>query len=121
MDKIFIEGILTRCIIGVHEAERTEPQEVFISVELSVDLSKPGKSDKFEDTIDYSSLKNRILKMAESSEYRLIEALAERTAEICLENPLVSEVKVTVKKPSALRFVNTVGVEINRRNKNEDL
>lgn len=121
MDKIFIKDILARCIIGVREVERAETQEVFISVELSVDLAKPGKSDRFEDTVDYSSLKNRILKMAESSEYYLIEALAERTAEVCLENPLVSKVKVTVKKPSALRFVNTVGVEISRRNNNEDL
>ncbi|MEN6371706.1 MAG: dihydroneopterin aldolase [Armatimonadota bacterium] len=115
MDRVFIDDILARCIIGVRDYERKEPQEILISVSLSVDLSKPGKSDDFEDTVDYSLLKDCILEMAESSRFYLIEALAERTAEICLENPMVKEATVTVKKPSALRFVRTVGVEITRK------
>lgn len=119
MDKIFIEGIRARCIIGVRENERRNLQEILISVTLSVDLNKAGRSDKFEDTVDYSSLRNRILEAAESSHFYLIEALAEHTAEICLENPSVREVKVTVEKPSVLRFVRTVGVEIVRGREQE--
>ncbi len=52
--------------------------------------------------------------MAERSEYFLVEALAERVAEICLEDGRVAQVQVTVEKPAALRFARTVAVEIER-------
>ena len=53
--------------------------------------------------------------MAEGSSYRLIEALAERVAEICLSRPGVRAARVPVEKPAALRFARTVAVEITRR------
>jgi dihydroneopterin aldolase len=52
--------------------------------------------------------------MAESSQYFLIEALAERIAEICLGRSDVLRAHVTVEKPAALRFTRTVAVEITR-------
>jgi dihydroneopterin aldolase/D-erythro-7,8-dihydroneopterin triphosphate epimerase len=52
--------------------------------------------------------------MVEGSRFHLAEALAERIADICLENEAVQQVQVTVEKPSALRFARSVGVEITR-------
>jgi FolB domain-containing protein len=114
MDRILIEDLAVRCIIGVNADERREKQDVVINVALSADLSKAGRSDDFGDAVDYRSIKKRILSMAESSQFYLVEALAERVAEICLENPLVEQAQVTVEKPSALRFARSVGVEITR-------
>ena len=114
MDRILIEDLLVRCIIGVNDDERTEKQDVVINIALSADLRAAGKSDRFEDAIDYRSIKKSILHEVEASQYYLVEALAERVAEICLENPGVKIAEVTVEKPSALRFARSVGVEITR-------
>jgi FolB domain-containing protein len=114
MDRILIRDLLVRCIIGIDEAERREKQDVVINIALSTDLSQPGRSDRFEDAVDYRSIKKRILSVVEKSEYYLVEALAERIAQVCLENPAVQEAQVTVEKPSALRFARSVGVEITR-------
>lgn len=114
MDKILIKDLLVRCILGVTDEERREKQDVVINLVLAADLSRPGKSDRFEDTIDYSALKKRIIADIEQSQYHLLEALAERIAEICLENTSVQQVQVTVEKPSALRFARSVGIEITR-------
>jgi dihydroneopterin aldolase/D-erythro-7,8-dihydroneopterin triphosphate epimerase len=114
MDRILIEDLAVRCIIGVNAEERREKQDVMINVALSADLSKAGRSDDFGDAVDYRSIKKRILSMAEASQFYLVEALAERVAEICLENPLVEQAQVTVEKPSALRFARSVGVQITR-------
>jgi len=114
MDRILIKDILARCVIGVEEDERRDRQDVVINLVLHVDLRKAGKTDKFSDTVDYRSIKKRILAMAESSEYCLVEALAERIAEICLEDERVVQAQVTVEKPSALRFARSVGVELIR-------
>lgn len=114
MDRILIEDLAVRCIIGVNADERREKQDVVINVALSADLSKAGRSDDFDDAVDYRGIKKRIFSMAEASQFYLVEALAERVAEICLENPLVEQAQVTVEKPSALRFARSVGVEITR-------
>jgi dihydroneopterin aldolase/D-erythro-7,8-dihydroneopterin triphosphate epimerase len=114
MDRILIKDLLVRCIIGVSEEERREKQDVVINVALSADLLSAGKSDRFEDAIDYRTVKKRIITMVEGSRFHLAEALAERIADICLENEAVQQVQVTVEKPSALRFARSVGVEITR-------
>lgn len=114
MDRILIKDLLARCIIGVSEEERREKQDVVINVALTTDVRKAGRSDRFEDATDYRSIKKRIFSTVESSQCYLLEALAERIADICLENPAVEQVQVTVEKPSALRFARSVGVEITR-------
>jgi FolB domain-containing protein len=115
MDRILISDLLVRCIIGVNDDERREKQDVVINLSISVDLGKAGKSDRFEDTVDYRELKRRIMAMAEISHFYLVEALAEAIAALCLEHAAVSEVQVRVEKPLALRFARTVGVEITRK------
>lgn len=115
MDRILIRDLRARCILGINEDERREKQDVVINLVLSADLRKPGRSDQFEDAVDYRSLKKRILAMVENSQYYLVERLAERVAEMCLEHhPAVRRAQVTVEKPSALRFARSVGVEITR-------
>ncbi len=118
MDRILISDLRARCIIGVNDEERREKQDILINVTIFADLLKAGKSDRFEDTVDYRAIKKQILKMVEASRFHLVEALAEVVAKICLKNPMVSEVRVRVEKPSALRFARSVGVEIRRKQEN---
>jgi dihydroneopterin aldolase/D-erythro-7,8-dihydroneopterin triphosphate epimerase len=115
MDHILIRDLLVRCIVGVREEERREKQDVLINLWLSVDLRAAGASDRLEDTVDYSSLKKRILSHVEGSKYLLLEALAQSVAKICLDELAVRRAKVRVEKPTALRFARSVGVEIVRR------
>lgn len=114
MDRILISDLQARCIIGVNDEERREKQDVLINISLTADLRKAGKSDRFEDTVDYRAIKKRVLQIAESSSYHLVEALAEAIAETCLVHPSVKMAQVRVEKPLALRFARTVGVEITR-------
>jgi D-erythro-7,8-dihydroneopterin triphosphate epimerase len=114
-DRIFIRDLVIRCIIGVDEQERQEKQDVVIHLTLDVDLRKAGQTDALSDSVDYSALKKRIVLVAESSQYRLIEALAQRIAQECLTYERVDCVRVAVEKPGALRLARTVGVEIVRR------
>ena len=116
-DRILISDLSVRCIIGVNEDERREKQDVLINLAITADLSKAGKSDRFEDTVDYRAIKKEILRMVEDSSYHLVEALAEAIADLCLGYPGVLDVQVRVEKPTALRFARSVGVEITRTRK----
>jgi D-erythro-7,8-dihydroneopterin triphosphate epimerase len=115
LDRIFIRDLEIRCVIGVEEQERREKQGVVAQIELQVDLRRAGKTDALVDSVDYSKLKRQILEATENSQYRLIEALAQRIADECLRHQRIECVRVVVEKPGVLRFARTVGVEIVRR------
>jgi len=115
MDRIVISDLLIRCIIGIRDDERKEKQDVLINLILDVDLRKAGKSDRIEDSVDYRALNKQIMSMAENSQFYLVEALAQSVANICLSHPGVTEARVRVEKPAALRFARSVGVEITRK------
>lgn len=117
MDRILIQDLLVSCIIGVNEEERHRKQDVMINLALMTDLSGAGKSDRFEDTVDYRAIKKQVMALAENSQFSLIEALAEAVAGLCLKNAAISAVTVRVDKPGALRFAKSVAVEIERARK----
>jgi D-erythro-7,8-dihydroneopterin triphosphate epimerase len=115
VDKIVIRDIALRCIIGIYPEERREKQDVVITVTLNCDLTRAGATDDFQDTVDYKAVKQAIVGLVESSEFQLVEALAQAIANACLAFDRVEQVDVTVEKPGALRFARTVAVEISRK------
>jgi FolB domain-containing protein len=115
MDRILIKDLLVRCIIGINDDERRDKQDVVINVILLADLQRAGRTDRLTHSVDYRAIKKRIFTVVEASSFFLIEALAERIADLCLNDSFVQEVTVLVEKPSALRFARSVGVEITRR------
>jgi FolB domain-containing protein len=113
-DTLIIRDLLVRTVIGVTEEERRDKQDVLISVALETDTAAPGKSDDIADAVNYRTITKRILALAEKNAYHLIERFAEEIAGICLEEPRVAGVRVTVEKPGALRFARSVCVTIER-------
>lgn len=115
MDRILIRDLGARCLIGINDEERRAKQEVVINLALYADLRPAGRSDRFEDAVDYRAIKKQVLTLVEESQYFLLEALAEEIAAVCLAYPGVRQVLVSVDKPSALRFARSVAVEIRRK------
>jgi len=58
-----------------------------------------------------------VLALAEQAKRFTLEALAEDIAQLCLEDPRVLKTTVRVEKPGAVRFSQSVGVEIERNRK----
>ncbi len=114
MDKIIIQDLLVRCVIGVFPHERHHPRDVLVNLTLFCDLAPAAASDRLEDAIDYKALKFRIVELAEKSAFKLVETMAESIARLVLETPGVDYVKVRVDKPGALTYARSVGVEIER-------
>lgn len=114
LDRIYIRDLACRCIVGINPDERTKKQEVIINIVLCADLRRACASDDIAHTVDYKSIKQAVLDMAEHSSYSLIERLAAHIADICLSELAVRRVTVSVDKPGALRFARSVAVEITR-------
>jgi FolB domain-containing protein len=118
VDRIIISDLRSRCIVGINDDERREKQDVTINISIYGDFRMAGRSDRFEDAVDYRAIKKCVLNMVESSDYFLLEALAEAVADICLSARGVQRVQVRVDKPAALRFARSVAVEIAREREN---
>ena len=114
LDKIFIDRLLVRGIVGINPEERTHKQDIYISITLFADLSRACSSDNIDDTINYKKLKLDVLEFTEKSSYFLIEKLAEEIAKLSLRDKRVKKCIVKVEKPTALRFCNSVAIEIER-------
>jgi len=114
MDKVIIKNLLARGIIGVHDWERKRAQNILINITMFTDTRFAGQTDNLDDCINYSTMSKKILAHAESVNRLTVEALANDLAKICLEEKGVQKVIVSVEKPGAVRFAESVGVEIER-------
>ena len=114
MDKVFIEDLEVETIIGIFGWEREVKQIVRISLEMSFDTSKAGKSDKIDDALDYKKIGKSIVNLVENSSFFLVEKMAEEIALLVLKNKQIKGIKLRVEKPGALRGSKSVGVEILR-------
>jgi FolB domain-containing protein len=117
VDKIFIKGLIARGIIGINDWERENPQEILINITLYTNISAAGKSDNIQDSVNYKTVAKKAIQHAESSHRLTVEALASDLADLCLQDPKVQKVCVSVEKPRAVRFSASVGVEIERERK----
>ena len=112
MATIRITNLKLRAIIGANDWERETKQDVVINVAIDFDAAKAGKSDSIKDTVDYKTITKRIIKEVEASSFFLLEKLAQVILNIVMENPKVKEASVRVDKPFALRFADSVSVEV---------
>ncbi len=114
MDKVFIRNLSVRGIIGINDWEREKLQEILINLTLYADLHRAGESDAIEDCVNYRTIAKKVQAHAESTARYTVEALAADIARLCLEEPGVQKAVVRVEKPGAVRFSESVGVEIER-------
>lgn len=114
MDKIYINNLELKTLVGVQPEERRRKQPLIVNIILTCNLRKPGITDRLEDTIDYKIIEDKVASAIINNEFYLIERVAEFAAEICLEDPNVRSVIVSVEKAGTLNYGKSAVVEIER-------
>jgi FolB domain-containing protein len=114
LDRIYIRDLRLRTRIGVNDWEKKALQDVVVNVTLHHDQRDAAASDNIQRTVDYKQVRDRIVEFVEESRFELLEALSERIAAIALEDERVHAVDVAVDKPGALRYADSVAVQIHR-------
>ena len=115
MDKIIVKNLLLRGIVGIKPDERANKQDILINLTLYGDIRPAAVSDEIGDAINYRSITKRIIEHVENSADYLVERLITDVARLILaEFPAVQKAVVRLEKPGALRFAESVGMEIER-------
>jgi len=118
MDKIYIRDLEFIGYHGVFEEEKKLGQKFFVSLELTTNLREAGLNDDITKTTHYGEVSESVKKIFFQKKYDLIETLAEDIArEVLLNYPLISELKLEIKKPWAPVGIplKDVSVEITRK------
>lgn len=117
MDIIYLRDLQVDAIIGVWEWERHVRQNLILNLELGADITDAAESDDLSDTVDYKAVSDRVIEYTKSTEFQLVESLAEKISEIILGEFSVTWVKLTVGKRGVLPEVFEVGIVIERGEK----
>ncbi len=113
-DKVFIEGLEIHALIGIYDWERRIRQPLVFDLEMAFDNRRPATSDAIADTLDYKAISKRLIAFVSTSAYGLVETLAERCAQVVLQEFDVTHLRLKLSKPGAVRGARAVGVVIER-------
>ena len=111
---VFVRDLEIDANIGVYDHEKTGPQRLVISVDLTVSEEPNSHGDRIENVVCYDVIAARVRDICSGGHVNLIETLAEKIAEACLADARVRAARVRVEKPDALEDCASVGVEIER-------
>ena len=114
MDAVFIRQLRLQAWIGLYRHEKIAPQTVEIDLEIALPRDAVFKTGKVADTIDYGVVVAQLRVLLAKERFGLVESLAERIADLILEDFKSPRVKVSVAKLGVLREAKQVGVTIER-------
>ena len=114
MDIVYIRELGVRTIIGIFDWEREQRQVVSLDLEMGSDIATAAATDTIENALDYKAVAKRLIDFIEKSEFFLVETLAERVADIVVNEFNVPWVKLRLGKPGAVTGSKDVGVIIER-------
>ena len=102
MDCIHLTGIRGYGYTGYLPEEQVLGQWFEVDLRLWLDLSKAGKTDAIEDTIDYRGVISLVQNLLKTSKFSLVERLAATIADsILASGDRVVQVQVVLSKPAA--------------------
>src|SRR5579863_7382387 len=84
--------------VGVPDEERSKPQRLLISVDMTFDFTVAANSDRPNKTIDYAEVVDTIQRYGEGKEWKLIEKLATGVGTLVLAKFSPQAAEVEVKK-----------------------
>ena len=78
------------------------------------DIGPAAATDQLDDTLDYQVVARRISEFAAASDFQLVETLGERIAELIRREFNAPWLRLTLRKPGALREAREAGIMIER-------
>jgi D-erythro-7,8-dihydroneopterin triphosphate epimerase len=117
MAKIKVKNLLLRTYIGFNPEEQVNRQDVIINFEIETNVShKALAEDDPDDILDYKTITKKVIQLVQEGRFNLLEVLTQKILDLIMENKKVRRAKVEVDKPHALRFAESVSIEMEAGN-----
>ena len=109
---INIQNLRLRTYIGFNPEEKQKKQDIVLNISITYSISEAALNDHVEEALDYKVITKQVIKHVESGRFLLLEKLVADVLEICSSHPDVRASRVTIDKPHALRFADSVSLTL---------
>lgn len=113
--RIHIKDLMLMVRIGVYDYEKVAPQRVRVNVAMDVVQGVTPFDDNIDNVVSYDVIVDGIKALAARGHINLVETFADGIADLCLVDPRVRRVRLTVEKLDVFPDTDGVGVEIERQ------
>lgn len=109
---INIRNLRLRTLIGFNPEERTKKQDVVLNIEIHYAIGDSVLQDQVDGALNYKTITKQVISYVEEGQFLLLEKLVSDVLGICSDHPSVQSSSVTVDKPHALRFADSVSLTL---------
>ncbi len=110
--KIVLRDLIVDSWVGVTSQERARSQRLCVNLELELAPSRPSH-DRIDDVVSYSNFCRQVRAVCtQDATTALLETLAGRIADACLEDPQIVTVRVRLEKLDRYPDMAGVGIEM---------
>ncbi|NMP15077.1 MULTISPECIES: dihydroneopterin triphosphate 2'-epimerase [unclassified Thalassotalea] len=114
---IDIINLRLRTFIGFNPDELTKQQDIVINAQIKYPAVDACQTDEETQALNYKTITKAMIHHVEDGHFKLLEKLTKDLLEICMEHKQVNFAKVTVEKPHALRFADSVSLTLSASRK----
>lgn len=107
---INIKNLRLRTYIGFNPDERIKKQDVVLNIEISYVTSRALFEDQVEGALNYKTITKDVIRLVEEGRFLLLEKLVADVLAVCCKHSDVTRARVTIDKPHALRFAESVSL-----------
>ena len=109
---INIRNLRLRTLIGFNPEERIKKQDVVLNIEIKYSIDNAVLQDSVEEALNYKIITKKVIEHVEQGRFLLLEKLVSDVLGICSGHPSVRSSRVTIDKPHALRFADSVSLTL---------
>ena len=109
---INISNLRLRTFIGFNPEEIDKKQDVVINIEIRYAISEAALEDRIHGALNYKTITKEVIRHVEQGSFLLLEKLVADVLDICSSHRDVLFSRVTIDKPHALRFADSVSLSL---------
>ncbi len=109
---INIRNLRLRTFIGFNPEEMQKQQDVVINIEINYAIAESVLRDQVEDALNYKVITKKVIEHVEDGRFLLLEKLVADVLAICSDHPGINYARVSIDKPHALRFADSVSLAL---------
>ncbi|MFT8229617.1 MAG: dihydroneopterin aldolase [Enterobacterales bacterium] len=114
MDILFIKKLTVMTIIGIYSWEKEITQKLTLDIKLGINIRPYAKKDKISSCVNYVTVINSVYNFIKNNKFKLIERVAEETADLLITKFNISWVIIKVSKNQNLNNIGNVSIIIKR-------
>lgn len=113
--KIRIRDLRLRTFIGINDEEKKNQQDVVINIQIHYCAEKAVTFNAIDDALNYRTITKKVIAHVEKNRFLLLERMTDEVLSLVMTHPQVMWADVTIDKPHALRFSDSVSISLSAR------